>query len=374
MKRNRLDFLFYLIPVFLVANLFVRWKLTNTITTDTKTYMDLANNFPYIMEAKYPSVFPLGYPIFLKTINLFFNDYMISYKVGAFLSLMFSLVFVRVKNFYWREIWVLFTFWSFLRIMPMGWSETLLIPLLIMVFYYNHQFINDKMPSKVFLWLYPLLLFSCILVKYSALFFIIAHFLFSLFLKIIKDRKAWDYFKVAGISSILSALYLLNNYWITGFAMGRRAVPSEEDLNIRLSFSQILFNLNPFFHSRGEYLGISFGWGVSYFFGVLFTLFFSGIILRYFWGNFLKIRTLANVVGGGKMLIFNILNSMIFLMGTIYSYFNTKIDHLNHRLLLGYYIFFFFSVIIALPEFRYRKFTLLLIGLWCCMSICYRMI
>lgn len=374
MKRNRLDFLFYLIPVFLVANLFVRWKLTNTITTDTKSYMDLANNFPYIMEAKYPSVFPLGYPIFLKTINLFFNDYMISYKVGAFLSLMFSLVFVRVKNFYWREIWVLFTFWSFLRIMPMGWSETLLIPLLIMVFYYNHQFINDKMPSKVFLWLYPLLLFSCILVKYSVLFFVMAHFVFVLFLKWIDDKKTWDYFKVAVISSILSALYLLNNYWITGFALGEREVSSEEELNIKLSFSQILFNLNPFFHSRGEYLGISFGWGVSYFFGVLFTLFFSGIILRYFWGNFLKIRTLANVSGGGKILIFNILNSMIFLMGTIYSYFNTKIDHLDHRLLLGYYIFFFFSVIIALPEFRYRKFTLLLIGLWCCMSICYRMI
>lgn len=74
------------------------------------------------------------------------------------------------------------------------------------------------------------------------------------------------------------------------------------------------------------------------------------------------------------MLIFSILNSMIFLMGTIYSYFNTKIDHLNHRLLLGYYLFFFFAVIVALPQFRHRRAVLLFIGLFCGVARFYRLI
>lgn len=298
-KNIRLDFLFYLIPIFLVANLFVRWNLTRTFSPDTYDYIDIANVFPYISQAEDSSLFPVGYSIFLKIINLFFNDYMISYKVGAFLSLIFSLVFVRVKNFYWREIWVLFTFYSFLEMMPWGLSETLLVSLLTVVFYYNHQFINDEMKSRKFLLFYPLLLLSCVLVKYSALFFIIAHFVFVLFLKWIKDKKFWIYLKVSVISLLLSGLYLLNNYWVTGFAMGKRVPPDGSYFNIRLSFSQILFNLNPFFHTKGEYLGISFGWGVTYFLSILFTLFFSGIILRYFWNNFLKMKILENITGGG---------------------------------------------------------------------------
>lgn len=363
-KNKKLDYLFYLIPLFLMINLFMRWKLVETTSYDTWSYIDLAEHFPYIIEAKYPSVFPLGYPIWLRINNLFFNDYMISYKVGAFLCLVFSLLFVKIKDFYWREIWVLFTFYSFLRITPWAWSETLIIPLLIMVFYYNHQFLNEKIKRGKFITFYPILLFACVLVKYSSLFFIVAHFIFVLFLSLIKDKKVWDYLKVSILSSILSGIYLLNNYFITGYAMGMRNPPDAMYFNIRLSLANTIFSLNPLFHGRGNYLGYSFGWSIAFIFGGIFALFFCGIILRYLWLNLLKNKNLSNTTGG-KILIFNTLNFVIFLLGTIYSYFTTKIDILDYRLLLGYYSFFFFAVIVAFPEFRHRKMVLLGLGLFC---------
>lgn len=65
------------------------------------------------------------------------------------------------------------------------------------------------------------------------------------------------------------------------------------------------------------------------------------------------------------MLILNILLSLVFLLGTIYSYFVTKIDILDFRLLLGYYVPIFFSVIVALPIYKYWNVILLLLGLYC---------
>lgn len=69
--------------------------------------------------------------------------------------------------------------------------------------------------------------------------------------------------------------------------------------------------------------------------------------------------------GGGKILIINIIISTTFLFGTIYSYFTTKIDILDFRLLLGYYLPFFFAVIVALPNRKNKNLILLLLGLYC---------
>lgn len=65
------------------------------------------------------------------------------------------------------------------------------------------------------------------------------------------------------------------------------------------------------------------------------------------------------------MLILNILLSLVFLLGTIYSYFVTKIDILDFRLLLGYYVPILFSIIISLPVYKHRNVILLLLGLYC---------
>ena len=362
--KNRLDSGFYLIPILLVMNLFIRWNDFEHTSPDSREYIALAKNFPMIED----SLFPIFYPICLKIINFIVHDYLVAYKVVCGMSLLFSLSFVRIKDFYWREIWVVSTFLSFLRIAPWGWSEIVMIPLLLLIFYYNYQFLMDKITSKKFVIFNSLLLIISILTKYSSLFFVGAFIGFSAILFLIKNKKAKPYIMSSFVSLLGGILYLFVNYSLTGYAMGKRIPPDGEFYNVRLSFSQMLFNLNPFFHTRTDnYLGLSFGWGVAYMGGLIFLLLFGWIILRALRKSIVFCNPLITnkINGGGKMLILNILLSLVFLLGTIYSYFVTKIDILDFRLLLGYYVPIFFSVIVALPIYKYWNVILLLLGLYC---------
>lgn len=350
-NNNKLDFGFYIIPIFLIINLFVRWEITNTITNDTLNYIQLAKVLSNSDNTHFFSLFPIGYPILLAIIDFFIDNYIISYKVGAFLCLSFSLTFVKINDFYWREIWTLLSFHTFLSLTPMAWSETLMIPLLIIIFYYNYHFINDNISSKKILLFYPILLSSCVLVKYSSLFYIIAHFAFTLFLKFIQNEKYKTYLKITIISSILSIVYLIINYILTGFFTGKRLPANEEQIANTFRFFQIIYNLNPF-------IGLSSNLGniTNIIFSTPFFIFFLGIILKY-----IKISKIKS--NNNSLFIFNLLNSLFFLLGTLYSYFNTRIDPLDYRLLLGYYIFFFFSIICALSQFQYKNIVLLFLGL-----------
>lgn len=372
MKSKKLDLLFYLIPLLLIIYLILRWRFTKTASPDTYSYIDLAKVLPYISQAEYKSLFPIGYPTFLKVLGFLSNSYEIAYKIGALICMLYSLIFVKIKNFYWREIWSLLTFYTFLSILPWGWSETLMIPLLIMVFYYNHQFLNNQIPRKKFILFYPILLFTCVLVKYSSLFFIIAHFVFAIFLKFSKDKKFWDYLQVFIISSILSSIYLLYNYIITGKAMGKRIPPTEEHLQVAYSLHNIPsgFIPRPFLYPKTEQWQVSLDWILPPILGGFFSILLIRMIYNYFIDNCLKNRNLLQlqITLDGKMMIFNILMSILFLLGTIYSYFTTTIDPLRARLLLGFYLFFFFSVIIALPKFKNRNIFLLIMAI-CLLSI-----
>lgn len=370
MNSKKIDILFYIIPIFLIINLFIKWEFTRTISPDSEGYMDLARHFPYItemetynnhviMRVEQTTLFPLGYPIFLKIINSIFDDYLISYKVGAFLCVVFSLVFVKIKDFYWREIWVLFTFYPLLKLTPWAWAETLLVPVLIMIFYYNHCFLNDKISSKKFVLFYPVLLFLCVFIKYSSLFFIIAHFLFAMYLRFIKDEKSITYFKVPALSLGVFILYLINNYYLTGFMTGLRASELKYILKILYSFSQVLFCINPFINIGTNYRDFTLE---LYLLVAICTL--SSLFILYF---FVKniINFLQSKSNDKRLLILMLLHSGLFLMGTIYSYFTTKIDALDYRLLLGYYLFLFFAVIISLPKFKNRNIQLFIISMIC---------
>lgn len=112
--------LFFLIPIFLLVNLFVRWNVTRTLSPDSYSYFQIADSLPYIINE---SIFPVFYPILLKLLNYFVDDYLITYKLISLFSLLFSLSFVFIKDFYWKEIWVMLTFHSFLRLTPWALSE-----------------------------------------------------------------------------------------------------------------------------------------------------------------------------------------------------------------------------------------------------------
>lgn len=365
--KNKLDLGFYLIPILLVLNLFIRLNTIQSSSPDTYAYIDLAKKFPNIDN----SLFPIFYPLCLKIVNFICNDYFISYKIICGISLLFSLFFVKFKNFYWREIWTLFTSISLMKIICFGWSEIIVIPLLLLIFYYNHQFLNNKISSKKNLTYSSLLLIICVLTKYSSLFFIGAFIAFSVILLLIKDKKAKTYIRISSIASVGSIFYLLINFVLTGHPMGERIPPDGVDYNIRLSLSHILFTLNPLFSGKQiNYLGLSWDWEIAYLVSFLFFIFFVTVIIKYFNKDISISKNITGIrisIKGGesKILIINIIISTTFLFGTIYSYFITKIDILDFRLLLGYYLPFFFAVIVALPNRKNKNLILLLLGLYC---------
>lgn len=355
-RKKFVECFFYVIPILLIINLFMRWNLTRTISPDSKNYFELAISFPKIPD----SLFPIFYPLVLRILNIFFNDYEVTYKVLAFSSLIFTLIFVRFKNFYWKEIWILMSFLSFLRMAPWALSEVIIIPLFILIFYVNSQFLTNKKRSNDFIIQNSILLIITILTKYSSVFIIIGFILFSIFLYFRKRRASISYLISSCIALLGTFLYLSINYYYTGNFTGKRIPPDGEYFNIRLSISQIFFNLNPFFLGKVEkYLGFfSFEWSFSYLAAFIFLIIWLFLLINAFLKKIIPQETKF-------LILLNISAAILFLLGTIYSYFTTKIDILDFRLLLGFYTFFFFSVICALPNFKNKDLLLLVVALFC---------
>ncbi|MDR2206976.1 MAG: hypothetical protein LBE36_12575 [Flavobacteriaceae bacterium] len=337
MKTKIVDSLFWLIPISLIINLFLRWNINSYLSPDSFDYFKIADHLPSITT----SVWPFFYPLLLKIVNFVVDNYLVSYKVLSVSSLLFSLLFVRINHFYWKEIWTLLSFFSFLRIFPFGLSEVVLIPFLILIFYINHHFQNNKQSENKFILFNSIFLFITVSIKYSSIFFLIAFILFTVLLKFRKNILFKAYLKSSLLTLILCGLYLTVNYIETGFLIGERQPPGGSYHNIRLSISQIVFTLNPFFHTKVyNYLGLfSFGWSIAYLFGFIFSLIWLFLIT----GK--GISFMKN-----NLIILLLINSLCFLAGTIYSYFVIKIDILDFRLLLGFYTFLFFAVIISLPR------------------------
>ena len=65
------DYFFYLIPVFLIINLFFKWAYFPTISPDSYYYFMVADRLPLIVNSTYPIL----YPLFLKLVNFVAHDY-----------------------------------------------------------------------------------------------------------------------------------------------------------------------------------------------------------------------------------------------------------------------------------------------------------
>lgn len=353
-KQNIKNYIYFIYPPLLFLNIIVRIATTRTWSPDTEDYISIAQHLPDSIPF---SLFPIFYPIALKLVNFFIHDYHVTYKVIAILSLFFCLAFVKLKNFFWKELWTMLCFYSFLRMAPWGLSEVIMIPLLILIFYYNYGFLIKKISPEKFIISNSIILIICILTKYSSIFYLPAFLVFSIILYMRKKHEHKAYIFSLALTSIATMLYLGLNYVFTGSAMGERVSPDGNYYNARLSFSQALFNLNPFFHGRSDnYLGFSLPWSIAYFFGILFSGLWASIIL-------VNIKKLSE--NYRLLTYFLVILSLFFISGTIYSYFTTKIDILDFRLLLGFYTFIFFAVAVSLQKFNNKDFILPIIGGFC---------
>lgn len=350
MKQKFPLLFFYILPILLILNLLLRFKLTLTTSPDSYDYFKISEALPKIIT----SMWPFLYSLFLKITNTAVNDYLISSKIISLLSLSFIIIFVKIKNFYWKEIWTLLCFFSFQRLFPLSLSEVIFVPLSFLLFFYNYQFLTQKLSSKKFIIYNSLLLILLFVTKYSGLFIILSFILFTVYLKISRRLYFSTYFRSLFIALSVVTIYLICNKFITGYFMGLRTPPDINGYhNIRLSLSQIFFNLNPFFHTRiDNFMGLfSISWNQAYLFSFISTI---------LWGTIL-IKNLKNKPNLIDLKVLLLACSSFFLVGTVYSYFTTKVDILDFRLLVGYYTFLFFAIIISISQKKVRQYDLILI-------------
>ncbi|WP_297984289.1 hypothetical protein [uncultured Chryseobacterium sp.] len=193
------------IKIFLVIATFVMTILRFLLnekgraTPDSIRFMRTANVFPEIDN----TTTPLGYPLSLKLFTFLGLDEFWSSKVVGILAYLFIVFFARAKKFYFKETVLICGLFSFVSIFSYTVSEALILPFVFLFLYISRQIIIDSWPFWKSVLLLSLSLISLYSIRYSALFFVGAVFLFGL----IQFRK--KYGKIFLISAGIGILYIV---------------------------------------------------------------------------------------------------------------------------------------------------------------------
>lgn len=328
---------FIIIPIGIIINMFLSWKEIIYYTPDSYSYIGLSKSLP---DIKY-SLFPLLLPVLLRVFSLFTNDYDIAFKVINLLSVIFIISFVRVKKFYWKEIWVIMTFSSFQNIFPMAWTENLFFSFLIVYCYYNFKFLNREINKNQFLFYNSFLLIIMCLLKYNAMFIIIGSVISGFLI-----RKK-NYFFSTIISGTLFSVYLVFNFFQTGSITGNRDLPNNFGYinyfinsvrNVPLTYDPIAFSLQRIAVKIKLEYGFKYITILPYITSYLISFFSIRYLIKL---KNIKIDTFS---------FFCIISSITFLVFTFIAGFNTKIDVLDFRLLLSFYVFLLMGIINTLKK------------------------
>ncbi len=344
------NLLFLVIPILVFSNLIFAWQKADFLTPDSLDYIKLAKSLPKIEN----SLFPIFYPLILKICNFFFDNYTVTYKIVNIVSLLFCFLYTLKKDFFWREIWTILAFPSFQFVYMFGWSENIILPLLIIYFHITYLFFNGKLTYQEYIIGSTTILFLLILTKYNSVFFLLGGVLFS----VLYYRKR-NYFYVFGsslLAGLLFAFYLLFNKYITGDFTGERSSLDLVKLNfskyISLSKYQIFPTIEPYGFSLikiKELHYISGIWQLPYIISILIFALVCVIVLK------LKSKKFS------PMTVFGFILSFTFLLFTLFSAFYTKIDLLGPRLLLGFSFPLLFSICLFLKDNNVKINTQILI-------------
>lgn len=244
-EKNYTENLFYFIPLTVILTMFLSWETSIYYSPDSYLYIKMAESFPKIET----SIFPFFYPFTLKVVNYLINNFDITAKLLNILSVTFVFVFVKRKNFFWKEIWTMMTFSSFLNIFPFVWSEVFLLPFLVVYAHINFLVINNRNDKCVILQNGIIMAVLC-MIKYNSLFLVIGTAVFAILLKK-KKRIFLVYLQSLVITGFIITLYLVFNYYQFGTATGKRHELQSMNYGQFLYFSiiNILPSLDPFFNS-----------------------------------------------------------------------------------------------------------------------------
>lgn len=320
------------------------WEYITYYTPDSHIYIAIAKELPSLKT----TIFPLFYPLLLKSAYLIFHDYDVGAKFLNISLIIFILTFVKHKGFYWKEIWMLFTFSSLQSIYTMIWSENVILVLIILYSYYNYKFLKNEINPNLFLNVSCLLLLFMFATKYTSVFFLVANFIFAMYLVFKrKNDKATSYFLSTVISLILFSLYLVFNYILGGSFAGRRGIPTSFNYteyffsslkNIPLSYDPFAIAIQKISIKIKLLYDLPYITIVPYFISYLVT----AIVI-------MKFRKLRNKKID-SITIFYIITSLVFLLFTFISSYFTKIDIIDSRLLINFYLFLIVSVIYFMNE------------------------
>lgn len=331
---------FFLIPVLVFFNFIISLKISNEdiTTADEYNYLRLAKEFPYIWD----TTFPVFYPVVIKIVNIFCGDYFVASKVVAALSIVFIFIYSYWRDFYWKELWVIFSTVSFIETNFLTRSETLFIPLLLIFSYLSYQFLTNRIrKNKIFILKFSLVLILMCATKYSSIFILAALYFYLLIYFLIRRKILFPILISCAVCTVFFLLYLFHNKYLTGFYTGKRMSTWEnrESLNIQLSIFHVFYSFNPFINSR-----VIFHYKINHFILLFISLsLYIPLII-----NIIK-RTIT--VKSFQLYFLTI--GLIFLMLTLLSYFVTKIDNLNARLLLPFIFFLYIFIAMIVKKKKY---------------------
>ncbi len=172
----------YRIQIFLIITslvmIFLRFLLNEKgrMNYDSVRFLRTAHLFPEIDN----TTTPMGYPLGIWFFTYFGLDEFWASKLLGVLAFGMMIWFAWIKRYYFREALSIGALFSLVSIFSFTMSEAMMLPLVFMLFYTGRQVIIGQLQGrKAFFWLSVMLvlLFN---VRYPALFFMGAFFLFGL--------------------------------------------------------------------------------------------------------------------------------------------------------------------------------------------------
>ncbi len=306
------------------------------IGADSLSYFGIAADLPDLKT----NLFPLGYPILLKTMFYFTQDYFWASKILNTIFGILILAFSYSKKFYFRETVLLLAAKTFYFAFFGAMSEGPFIFFMYFLLYFLHQLMHNKSGYSNAL-LASFMLFFMFTCRYSAIYVYLGITLF--FVLTISKMRSKGYFLpfllFLCVSGVAIGSYLIFNYMYFGSFTGEVIRGSENDL----SMTQTFRNVVGMFNAIDPYIGLkpkSDSFGSLAFQLILFLIDIA--ILRFIIIYFRKAKNTENYYF--HLLLWVV--SLFYAVAIFFSFRFQQIEELGIRLMLVSNICLFFSFLI----------------------------
>ncbi|MPS72196.1 MAG: hypothetical protein E2590_03510 [Chryseobacterium sp.] len=187
--------LFLIIATYIMIVLRFLLNEKGRVSPDSIRYLRQANIFPIIDD----TIAPLGYPLSIRFFTFFGVDEFWGSKLVGLFAYTFILVFAYRKKFYFKELLVVSSLFSFVSIFSFTMSEAFTLPFVILLFFTARQILKNRLSQIQGIFFLTLLLIILLNIRYSALFFCLGILGFG----VMNFRKNyWKTFAVSGILGI----------------------------------------------------------------------------------------------------------------------------------------------------------------------------